>query len=88
MICCQVTYKVCFGAQPLSLVLVEKALQKVAGSHCPAPRDLQWLVQNILIHLGHILAVEGWLVREKERGWRIIHAKVGTGLRETWNEIG
>lgn len=63
----QVTYKVSFGAQPLPLVLVEKALQEVTGSHRPAHRDLQWLVQNVLIHLGYVSAVEGWLVREKER---------------------
>lgn len=36
----QVTYKVCFGAQPLPLVLVEKGLQEVTGSHRPAHRDL------------------------------------------------
>lgn len=78
----QVTYKVCFGAQPLPLVLVEKGLQEVAGGHGPAPRDLQWLVQNVLIHLGYVSAVEGRLVREGE-SWRIIHVQVGTGLRET-----
>lgn len=63
----QVTYKVCFGAQPLPLVLVEKSLQEVAGGHRPAPRDLERLVQNVLIHLGHISAVEGRLVREGEK---------------------
>jgi len=37
---CLVTYKVFLGAQPLPLVLVEKTLQEVTGSHCPASRDL------------------------------------------------
>ena len=77
----QVTYKVCFGAQPLPLVLVEKGLKEVTGSHRPAPRDLQWLVQNVLVHLGYVLAVEGWLVREGE-SWKIIHVQVGTSLRD------
>lgn len=63
---CQVTYKVFFGAQSLPLVLVEKGLQEVTGSHRPTPGDLQRLVQNVLIHLGYVLAVEGRLVREGE----------------------
>lgn len=85
MLHCQVTYKVFFGAQSLPLVLVEKGLQEVTGGHRPTPGDLQRLVQNVLIHLGYVLAVEGRLVREGE-SWRIIQAQVGTGLRKTWME--
>lgn len=62
-----VTYKVCLGAQPLLLVLVEQALQEVTGGHCPASRDLEWLVQNILIHLGDIFVEEGGLGRQGEK---------------------
>lgn len=36
-LCWQVTYKVCFGAQPLPLVFVEQGFQEVAGGHRPAP---------------------------------------------------
>lgn len=85
MLHCQVTYKVFFGAQSLPLVLVEKGLQEVTGGHRPTPGDLQRLVQNVLIHLGYVLAVEGRLVREGE-SWGIIQAQVGTGLRKIWME--
>lgn len=44
-------------------------------------------MQDVVIHLGYVSAVEGWLVKEGE-SWRIIHVQVGTGLRETWSKAG
>lgn len=32
------------------------------------------------------MAVEWWLMRERERSWRLIHAKGEKGLRETWEQ--
>lgn len=67
IVLCLVTYKISFGAQPLPAILVEKALQEITGCHCAAHGDLERLVQNVLVHLGHILAVEGGLGRDCKR---------------------
>jgi len=58
----EATYKVCLGTQPPLLVLVEKSLEDVTSCHSLASLNLEWLVQNVVIHLRHIPAVKRRLI--------------------------
>lgn len=62
LILMETTYKICLGTQPPLLVLVEKSLEDVTSCHSLASLNLEWLVQNVVIHLRHISAVKRRLI--------------------------
>lgn len=69
----EATYKVCLGTQPPLLVLVEKSLEDVTSCHSLASLDLEWLVQNVVIHLRHIPAVKRRLNLKERRSSQVKH---------------
>lgn len=61
---CVGTYKIVFHSQPLSAVLLQEPLQQFSA--CVGHVGLQYerLVQDIVVHLSCVAAVEGGLWRE------------------------
>lgn len=60
------TYKVLCAAQPLGSVLLQEALQQVSGCVGNVGFQLQGLVQDVVVHLRCVTAVERRLGRDKK----------------------
>lgn len=52
------TYEVISAAQPLGAVLLQQTLQQLAGSVGNVGLQLQRFVQDVVVHLGRVPAVE------------------------------
>lgn len=52
------THKVVLAAQPLGPLLLQQALQQVSGRVGDVGLELQRLVEDVVVHLGRVAAVE------------------------------
>lgn len=52
------THKVLLAAQPLGPLLLQQALQQVSGRVGDVGLELQRLVEDVVVHLGRVAAVE------------------------------
>lgn len=52
------THKVILAAQPLGALLLQQALQQVSGRVGDVGLELQRLVEDVVVHLGRVAAVE------------------------------
>lgn len=66
------TYKVLFAAQPLGPVFLQQALQQVSGRVGNVGFQLQWFVEDVVVHFRCVTAVERRLVKHKRNTIRLI----------------
>lgn len=61
------TYKVIPGPQSLCAIFLQQALEYRPGCAGCTRTHSQWLVEDVVIHLMRVPAIEWWLVYKKEQ---------------------